>query len=310
MMLKRIAVVGSGAVGCYYGGMLARGGHDVHFLMRADLEAVRAQGLEIRTRGERHIFPVHAHARSSDIGPVDLVIVALKTTANDVLEQVIPPLLHANTALVTLQNGLGNEAFLGERWGYDRIMGALCFVCLNRIAPGIIEHFDHGSISIGEWKRPVSERVSHLVAAFQKEGIDAQAVPDLVAERWRKLLWNIPFNGLSIVARAHVAQVLASSHLRGIAEDLIAETLEAANKLGCAIPEAYARWQVERSYSMGNYRSSSMIDYEAGQPVEVEAIWGEPWRAGIAAGVRMDRLETIYHLIKFLAEENLKKVKN
>ncbi len=300
---KKIAVVGSGAVGCYYGGMLARAGHDVRFLMRADLDSVRAHGLTIHTRGEALAVPrVAAHGTTAEIGPVDLVIIALKATANPALEALLPPLLHESTALLTLQNGLGNEEFLTARWGAERVMGALCFVCLNRTAPGVIEHFDAGSISIGEYLRPASDRARAVAEAFVSSGVEAHAVGNLITERWRKLLWNIPFNGLSIAAHgATVADILADDGLRKLARDLIYEALDAARRLGHEIPDAFADHQIDRSYSMGPYKPSSMLDWEAGRPVEVEAIWGETWRQGSKAGAVIPRMEMLYQLLKTIS---------
>jgi 2-dehydropantoate 2-reductase len=280
--------------------MLAHSGCDVHFLMRADLDAVRRGGLTIHTRGATVRVAAQAHASTAEIGPVDLVIVALKATANAALDTLIPPLLHAETAIVTLQNGLGNEEYLAERWGADRVLGALCFVCLNRTAPGVIEHLDHGSISVGEYIGGPRERTRWLVAALLAAGIEAKAVDDLVTERWRKLLWNIPFNGLSIAARANVAEVLADDGLRTLARDLMSETLDAARRLGHAIPDDFADFQITRSHSMGAYRPSSMIDFEAGRPVEVEAIWGEPCRQGLRAGASLPRLEMLTRLLRHL----------
>ncbi|MEQ1852202.1 MAG: 2-dehydropantoate 2-reductase [Chthoniobacteraceae bacterium] len=299
---KRIAVIGSGAVGCYYGGMLAHGGHDVHLLMRSDLATVRAQGLTIHTKGSEIRLPaVQCAGTTAEIGPADMVLIAVKATSNADLERLLPPLLGPATALLTLQNGLGNEEFLVARWGAERVLGALCFVCINRTAPGIIRHIDHGSISIGEFRRPVSDRVRAVAAAFQAVGVDSHAVDDLAGERWRKLLWNIPFNGLSIAAGANVAEVLADGGLRALARALMAEGLDAARRLGHEIPDEYADWQIDRSDSMGAYRPSSMIDYEAGRPVEVEAIWGEPLQQGTAAGAEMPRLEMLHGLIRHLA---------
>ncbi len=297
----KIAVVGSGAVGCYYGGMLAHTGCGVNFLMRADLTAVRECGLTIHTRGETIALPrVTAYGTTAEIGPVDLVIIALKATANAALDLLVPPLLGENTALLTLQNGLGNEEYLAARWGAERVLGALCFVCLNRTAPGVIEHYDAGSISIGEFLRPASERNRAIAEAFVTAGIEARAVENLVTERWRKLLWNIPFNGLSIAAGATVDRVLADDGLRRVARELIGETLAAARRLGHEIPDDFADWQIERSYSMGAYKPSSMLDWQAGRPVEVEAIFGEPWRQGTAAGAAMPRTEMLYHLLDHL----------
>ena len=300
MSFAKIAVVGSGAVGCYYGGMLARSGCEVHFLMRSDLDAVRRDGLTIHTRGETVRVAAKAHGSTAEIGPVDLVIVALKATANAALDALLPPLLHADTVIVTLQNGLGNEEYLAERWGEERVMGALCFVCLNRTAPGVIEHLDHGSISVGEYKGGPRERTRWLVGALLAAGIESKTVENLVTERWRKLLWNIPFNGLSIAARANVAEVLADDGLRALARELMSEALDAARRLGHAIPDEFADFQITRSYSMGAYRASSMLDYEAGRAVEVEAIWGEPCRQGLRAGASLPRLEMLTRLLRHL----------
>lgn len=296
----KIAVVGSGAVGCYYGGLLAHAGCDVRFLMRADLAAVRERGLTIHTHGETVAVPeVAAFGATAEIGPVDVVLIGIKSTANAALDELVPPLLGEKTALLTLQNGLGNEEYLATRWGEERVMGGLCFVCLNRTAPGVIDHFDAGSISIGEFLRPVSDRVREIVAAFARAGIESRAVENLVTERWRKLLWNIPFNGLSIAAHgATVADVLADDGLRKVARELMDEALDAARRLGHDIPDAFADHQIDRSYAMKRYKPSSMIDWQEGRPVEIEAIWGEPWRQGLAAGATMPRLEMLYHLLR------------
>jgi 2-dehydropantoate 2-reductase len=303
----KIAIVGSGAVGCYYGGMLAHAGHDVHFLMRADLDTVRRDGLVIFTKGSEVRLPrVQCAGTTEEIGPVDLVLISIKSTANRELERLLPPLIDAHTALLTLQNGLGNETFLSERWGAERVMGALCFVCINRTAPGVIRHLDHGTISIGGFRRPVSARVRAIAEAFNAADVEAHAVDDLDGERWRKLLWNIPFNGLSIAARANVAEVLADAGLHALARSLMDEALDAARRLGHEISDSYADWQIERSDSMGSYRPSSMIDFENGRPVEVEAIWGEPLRQGLAAGAKMPRLELLHTIIRHMAERRAK----
>ncbi len=305
-LMAKIAVVGSGAVGCYYGGMLAHAGEEVHFLMRSDLADVRQKGLTIHTRGTTVQLPeVSAAATTEEIGACDFVIVAVKATANLALEKLLPPLLGGETALLTLQNGLGNDEFLADRWGEERVMGGLCFVCLNRTAPGVIEHFDHGSISIGEYRRAPKPRTRVIVEAFQRAGIEAKAVENLLTERWRKLLWNIPFNGLSIAANgATVADILADLGLRELARNLMGEVLDAAQLLGHEIPDSFADFQIERSGSMGGYKPSSMLDWEAGRPVEVEAIWGEPWRQGTRGGAKMARLEMLYRLLSHLTAKD------
>ena len=299
---SRYGIVGSGAVGGYYGAKLAQAGCEVHFLMRSDLEVVRREGLTVHSKdGDFNLPHVNAHASTEEMGPCDVVLIATKTTSNAALPALIPPLLGPDTALVTLQNGLGNEELLAAHFGARRVMGGLCFVCLNRTAPGVIGHFGHGSLSIGEFKGPPADRTMRLVSDFQRAGVDARAVQSLITERWRKLVWNIPFNGLGIAAAANVAQVLNDAHLHAAARALMAEVIEAAERLGYAIRPDFIDYQIERSRPMGEYRSSSQIDYEAGREVEVESIWGEPLRQGRAAGANTPQLELLYALLKRLA---------
>jgi len=307
----RIAVVGSGAVGCYYGGKLAAAGHDVHFLMRADLDAVRKNGLRIRSTEapEMILSNVNAYGSTGEIGPVDLVLIALKTTSNEALDTLIPPLLHPGTMLVTLQNGLGNEDYLSTHFGVRRVMGALCFVCLNRVAPGVIQHFGHGTISIGEYRGLAKPRTHQLAGALREAGIEANVVDDLITERWRKLVWNVPFNGLSIAAGEITTDlILADPGLEELVRGLMREVVAIAAAHGHDIPASYIDFQIERTLPMGSYHPSSLLDYWAGLPVEVESIWGEPLREAQKIGLDAGRLEALYYLLKRLTAARLERV--
>ena len=260
---KTVAIVGSGALGSYYGAKIARQGADVRFLMRADLQAVREQGLHVREEGraEWTLLPTQAFGSTAEIGPVDLVIISVKATVNADLERLIPPLLHEGTLLLTLQNGLGNEEFLSARWGEERVLGGLCFVCLNRIAPGVIEHYGHGTLSLGEFRRPAVERTHAIGAMFSAAGVETMVVENLVNERWRKLVWNIPFNGLSIATGGLTCDLLLSDEgLNQQVRALMRETIAAAGALGHVIPPSFIDYQIERTLPMGPYKPSSMID--------------------------------------------------
>lgn len=298
----KIAIIGAGAVGCYYGGKLAQAGGNVHFLMRADLAAVKQNGLTIHSPdGNFHLDPVNAYATPEEIGPCDLVVIALKTTSNAALEKLIPPLLKENTALLTLQNGLGNEEFLAERFGEKRIMGGLCFVCLNRTAPGVIEHYGYGTLSIGEFEREGQPRTRKVVEDFTATGIKTRLVDNLATERWRKLVWNVPFNGLSIAGGGITTDlILADEGLLKLTRGLMEEVIAAAGDDGHTIPREFIEEQVKRTYKMDAYKPSSLIDYLDGREVEVESIWGEPYRRGVKSGTEMGRLEALYYLLKKL----------
>ena len=166
----RIAIVGSGAIGLYYGGKLAHFGRDVHFLLRSDYDAVRKRGLRIRSKKRKHsrarrCTPI---VRREEIGACDLVIVAVKTTSNPELPPLIAPLLGEKTMILTLQNGLGNEDFLAEHFGAERILGGLCYISLNRTAPGVVERLDAGRLTIGEYRGHPQPRTHDVAWEFKR----------------------------------------------------------------------------------------------------------------------------------------------
>lgn len=296
----RIAIVGSGAVGCYYGGRLAQAGFDVCFLMRGDLGYVRENGLEIRSVDGDFVLPkVSCQGDTASMGPCDLVIIALKTTDNDLLPELLPPLLHGETRMLTLQNGLGNEEFLARHFGAERILGAVCFVCINRTAPGIIEHLGEGEIRMGRYLGGPDADTRRVHDLFVRSGIRCTLSEDLDRERWWKLVWNIPFNGLGIAAGGiDVATILADPGLEALARDLMGEVIAAARASGHNLPDDLVERQMALTAGMGAYHPSSVLDHLAGRPVEVESIWGKAFQQGRAAGAEVVRLEMLYHLLR------------
>lgn len=308
----RIAVVGAGAIGCYYGAKLAAFGRDVHFLMRSDLAVVRRTGLRIRGKTENiHVPKVNCYASTDEIGPCDIVLVAVKTTANESLVELLPPLLHERTMLLTLQNGLGNEEFLARHFGADRVLGALCFVCLNRIAPGVIEHYDHGRVTLGEYDRYPAARTHDVSWEFKRCGVVCSVTENLARERWRKLVWNIPFNGLSVTAGGvDTSVILARDELRAAALALMDEVIAGANRCGFDLPTAEALQQMKRTEPLGAYKPSTLIDFEAGRPLEIASIWGEPLRRATAAGASMPRLNELYQSLLGIERERAARMQN
>jgi 2-dehydropantoate 2-reductase len=311
--LKKIAIIVYGAVGSYYGAKLAR--HfpdelDVHFLLRADYDAVKKRGIEILSPlGDFVLHPVNAHRTPEEIGVCDLVIVAIKSTANGVLPSLLPPLIGEETALLTLQNGLGNEEFLASHFGAGRVLGGKCFVCLNRIAPGVIKHIGHGVISLGEFRRKPQARTLELARRWNESGVKCEVSDDIEDVLWRKLVWNIPFNGLSIAAGEivngkrvgkDVGQLLADPVLLERTRALMHEVVATAGACGVLIPESYIDFQIERTYPMGGYRPSSLIDWEANCEVEIEPIWGEPLRRAVELKIETPELRRLYERLILL----------
>lgn len=297
---ERIAVVGSGAIGLYYGGRLAAAGEDVHFLMRSDYEGIRKNGLTVESvHGDFRLPQVQAYRDSRDIGPADLVIVTWKATANPLLTSVLPPLLHDGTQVLTLQNGLGNCEAIERICGAERVIGGLCFVCINRIQPGLIRHSAGGRVSIGDWSQGPAGRSKEITRRFKAAGIHASAVDNLVAAQWEKLIWNIPFNGLSVAEGGVTTDVLlANPQTEAEIRALMLEVIATAQALGLPLREELADQNIERTRPMGPYRTSSMIDFTEGRDVEVEPIWAEPLQRAKAAGLQMPHLEQLLERIR------------
>ena len=302
-MVSKIAIVGSGAIGMYYGSKLASAGVDLRFLMRGDLAAVRARGsLLVHDKGgTMELRPVAAFGSAEEIGPVDLVIVTLKTTANGEFARLLPPLLGPRTVIFTLQNGLGSDGQLAALFGAERVMGGLAFIAATRTAPGEVTCYHPGSISLGEFGRPPQDRTRALAAQFEAAGVKTRVVDDLAEARWHKLVWNIPFNGLAIAAGGIATDRLcAVPRLAEEVRALMHEVQSAASRLGFVIPDKFLRQQFDVTPPMGAYRPSSLVDFLAGREVEVEAIWGEPLRRAQAAGAHVPRLEKLYASLKKL----------
>jgi len=318
----KIAVVGCGAVGSYYGACLTRAGADVHFLLRSDYEAVRTHGVRIHSVHGDFVAHPRAARHPDEIGPCDAVLIGLKTTANDQFGALLPALTGPDTMLVTLQNGLGNEDRLAALFGPDRVFGGLCFVCLNRTAPGVIRHTAHGLVVLGEYRRPPSARVGVLEHAFRQAGVSCRVAGDLECAHWEKLVWNIPFNGLGVAGVVGVENVLAGRvpatvtrretlptdellHEAGWATlvwELMLEVIAAARGVGYPVGEELAGENLERTRCMGPYKASTLLDYEQGLPLEVESLFAEPLRRAKSAGIATPRLEALCAVLRTLEE--------
>lgn len=304
MTNPRIVIVGCGAVGLFYGAKLALSGQDVHFLMRQDFDQVSKYGIKIESAsGEAEYLENPSIYRDAlEIGPCDLIIVAIKSTDNKALESLIPKLIKKETAIMTLQNGLGNEEFIAKKFGSYRVLGGLCFVCLNRVSKGVVRHIAQGTISCGEFMGLPLPRTHDVALMFKSAGIPFIVAESLIEQRWKKLVWNIPFNGISISeGGVDTSVILKDKSLLFLVEALMREVIQVANKLRYNLSNSLIDHNIKETKSMGPYRPSSMIDFMEGRPVEVEAIWGNPVRVGRSVGVEIPRMETLYDSIKSLS---------
>ena len=297
----RIAIVGAGALGLYYGALLQHSGQDVHFLLRRDFEAVSRGGLKVFSINGDFVLPaVQAYRAPQEIGPVDLVLVGLKTFANDRCADLITPLVGEGTLILTLQNGLGNEEALAELFGAERVIGGVAFLCSNRGEPGEVHHLGAGRIILGEYSRIDPQRVERLAALFVQAGVDCRATDDLKRARWEKLVWNIPFNGLCALLLQTVDRLLSVPATRSLVREIMLEVIRAANAqaLSSWIPEGFADSMLEFTDKMGVYRPSMQIDREEGRQLEIAAIFRTPLDFGADRGIVMPRVAMLATLLE------------
>ncbi len=300
---------------------MAQAGHEVHFLLRSDYETVRRRGLSVRSpKGDFQVRPRCARL-PQEIGPSALVLIGLKTTANSEFPRLLPALVGADSAVVTLQNGLGNEEQLAQLFPTEQLLGGLCFVCLNRVAPGVVQHIDHGQIILGEYQRWPEPRTHELAEMFRHAGVPCAVTDNLARAHWEKLTWNIPFNGLGVASAAgweatvtgqwsgefeQLAACLTTERLLGderwssLVREVMLEVIEAARGLGFTLSEGLADKQIERTRTMGAYKASTLIDFERRQPLELESLFLEPLRRAKEVGARVPRLEALCKVLQQL----------
>lgn len=295
-------MIGTGAIGGFYGAKLAAAGHDVHFIARSDLEHLRRHGLRVESPdGDIHLTKVNAHAGVDTVPPVDTVLVAVKTTDTVAVLPLVRDVAARGATVVVMQNGLGAEAVLADAVPGTIVIGAMCFICSNKVGPGLVRHLDFGRVTAGELGADgATPAVTALVDDLAGAGIAASALDDLELGRWKKLVWNIPYNGLSVVLDAGTDALMADPHTRALVEALMREVLEGAAACGRTIPDAFVQQMLDDTERMIPYATSMKVDHDAGRPLELQAIYGEPLARAREAGCEMVRVRALYEQLSFL----------
>jgi 2-dehydropantoate 2-reductase len=269
-------------------------------LLRSDYEHVRKHGLHVRSVSGDFALPpdrFRVYNDAAAMPKVDLVIVTLKSTENHQFARLITPLLQERTAILTLQNGLGNEDDLARLFGSDRVLGGIAFVCINRTAPGELNHSEAGFIRLGEFAgdNGRSDRAERIVEMFIRSNVKAHVTDGpLRAARWAKLVWNIPFNGLGALLDATTEELLATEEGTQLVRSIMLETIAAAAADDVTLPPAMADEQIVATRGMGAYRTSTQIDRQTGKPMEIEAIFGRPLAIAKRGNVTVPLLQLLH----------------
>lgn len=305
----RIGIIGTGAIGGFYGLMLARAGFDVHFLLRSEYAVVKRNGLRINSavHGELALPVVQAWQNVADMPSCDWLLVGAKTTSNAELAGIINQAAKPGAKVLLLQNGYAVEDELRPLLDEQvHLLGGLCFICVHRAAPGVIEHEAQGGVNIGYHSGPATaaegaEIAEQAAAMFRQAGLDSKAMPHLQQARWQKLVWNIPYNGLSVLLNSHTRQLMDDPHSRVLITDLMAEVMQAAAACGYPLPDNLIANMLKATDAMPDYWPSMYHDFSHKRPLELQAIYVAPLAAAQAVGCEMPKVAMLLQTLQFLS---------
>ena len=300
--MKKYGVIGTGAIGGYYGGKLARSGQEVHFLFHGDYDYVKEHGLQVNScDGSFHLDQVNAYSSTADMPPCDVVLVCLKTTNNQLLKELLPPLLTPNTIIVLIQNGIGVEADVQQMFPETAIVAGLAFICSAKTEPGRVNHQFYGSINLGNYSCQDDVRLHSILDDFKNAGVEA-ALVSYDEARWKKAVWNMPFNGMTVALNTQTNKLLQNPSTRRLIRDLMLEVIHAAQHLGVSnLDESFAEKMLQTTDEMTPYSPSMKLDYEFHRPMEIHYIYTRPLELMRNAGFHAPKLEMLEEMLRFVA---------
>lgn len=302
----RYAIIGTGAIGGYYGGRLAESGQEVHFLLHSDYEHVRDHGLRVDScNGSFHLPQVNAYYRAADMPQADIVLVCLKTTRNHILKEMLPPVLKDDTVVVLIQNGIGVEEDVQRMFPHAQLVAGLAFICSAKVGPGHISHQCYGSINLGNYSCRDEERVSQLRAEMEAAGIRVGQM-EYYQARWKKAVWNMPFNGMTVALETQTDRLLKNPSTRQLIREQMLEVISIAQHLGVkGLDETFADKMIETTDAMTPYSPSMRLDYDYRRPMEIDYLYSRPIAMAHEAGLRVPRLEMLESELRFIEAQRL-----
>ncbi len=317
----KICVVGAGSIGGYLAVRLARAGQDVSVIARGPhLAAIKAHGLQL-VEGEDEMVAegLTATDRISDLGPQDIVLLALKAHQIEAVVDDVPSLLGPDTVIVTLQNGIPWWYFqkldgpyadrvvktvdptgvLFERIDPERVIGCIAYPAAMIAEPGVIKHIEGNRFPVGELDGSVSERVRGVAAAFEDAGFKSRVLDDIRSEIWLKLWGNLTFNPISALTHATLVDICQFPLTRGLAATMMTEAQEIGERLGAGFRVPLER-RIAGAESVGKHKTSMLQDVEVGKPLEIDGMLGVVVELAEMTGVDVPTLRALYACVSLL----------
>jgi 2-dehydropantoate 2-reductase len=292
----RFAVVGAGAVGCYFGGMLARAGIPVTLIGRAShVEAMRERGLRLDTQTFDETVAVEASTETSAVAGADVVLFCVKSTDSDRTAREIAPWLGANTVVVSLQNGVENAEIV-RRVLPQRVIPAVVYVATEMAGPAHLKHHGRGELAIG-----TAPESADIVDAFARAGVPVQISDNVMGALWGKLIVNCAYNAMSAIAQKTYGKLVEVDGIPELMQAVVDECLAVARADGISVPGDSHEAVRRIAHSMANQYSSTAQDVARGKPNEIDYLNGYVVRRGQAHGLPTPINRTLHALTKLVA---------
>jgi len=295
----QVAVIGAGAVGCYYGGLLLKAGHDVTFIGRQPhVDAINANGLLLDTQTFKAHLPAKAATDTSALAPPDLVLVCVKSADTEAAGRSLEGRLRADTFVLSLQNGVDNAQRLSAVTGHA-VVPAAVYVGSGMAGPGHIKHHGGGGLAIGA--SPNSEAMAQ---AFRAAGIETTIAADIETTLWSKLTINCAFNALSAVAGISYGPMIEVEGARDVIASAVQEAVDVARACGVAMPEDMLAQIFRIPAGMPNQKSSTAHDLARGKPSEIDFLNGHVVRKGAELGIPTPTNQVLQVMVKLAERSN------
>jgi len=300
----KYGIIGAGAIGGYYGAKLAHAGQELHFLFRSDYEYVKQHGLQVDScNGSFHLDNVNAYIDTEQMPPCDVVLVCLKSVNNGKLQSLLPPLLHADTLVVLIQNGIGVEDDVQKMFPDVQLAAGLAFICSAKTEPGTVNHQCYGSINLANYSCKDEALMQAVVDEFRGADIETGLV-EYHEARWKKAVWNMPFNGMTVALHTQTDQLLKNKSTRQLIREQMMEVVSAAQHLGVKnLDASFVDKMIDMTDAMTPYSPSMRLDYDFHRRMEIYYLYTRPLEIARQAGCPMPKLEMLEAELRFLEAE-------
>jgi 2-dehydropantoate 2-reductase len=301
----RYGIIGTGAIGGYYGAKLAHAGQEVHFLLHRDYEYVKQHGLQVDScDGSFHLAEVNAYQHTEDMPKCDVVLVGLKSVNNGKLQTMLPPLLHDKTLVVLIQNGIGVEDDVQEMFPGVQLAAGMAFICSAKTELGLVSHQCYGSINLANYSCKDEALMQAVVDEFRQAAIETGLV-EYHEARWKKAVWNMPFNGMTVALHTQTDLLLKNKSTRQLIREQMMEVVSTAQRLGVKnLDFAFVDKMIDMTDAMTPYSPSMRLDYDFHRPMEIFYLYTRPLEIAREAGCPMPKLEMLEAELRFLEAES------